>query len=218
MAFDLNTNKFKFIGGNLSLDFVNTVSGRSGNINKNKMRNYEDSPRAEKINDYADLLTWCVKAHLMNKTKADRLLLLAEKSLPATEKVLRRALILRESSYRLFKSVIEGWEPEAADVEKLNKELSMARQHQKLIWRENAYVFQWIDDENALDSMLWQIADSTAKMLTTDDTSRIRHCGNDNCNWLFLDTSRNRSRHWCDMKDCGNLTKVRRFRQKQAGV
>ncbi|MBA3694513.1 MAG: CGNR zinc finger domain-containing protein, partial [Acidobacteria bacterium] len=29
------------------------------------------------------------------------------------------------------------------------------------------------------------------------------------------DTSRNRTRQWCDMKDCGNLAKVRRFRAKQ---
>jgi predicted RNA-binding Zn ribbon-like protein len=32
---------------------------------------------------------------------------------------------------------------------------------------------------------------------------------------MFLDTSRNRSRHWCDMKDCGNRAKVSRFRQRQ---
>jgi len=31
---------------------------------------------------------------------------------------------------------------------------------------------------------------------------------------MFLDTSRNGRRHWCDMKDCGNLAKVRRFRQR----
>jgi predicted RNA-binding Zn ribbon-like protein len=31
---------------------------------------------------------------------------------------------------------------------------------------------------------------------------------------LFLDTSRNRSRRWCDMKDCGNRAKVKRHYQK----
>jgi predicted RNA-binding Zn ribbon-like protein len=32
---------------------------------------------------------------------------------------------------------------------------------------------------------------------------------------LFLDTSRNRRRQWCDMQDCGNRAKVQRFRRKQ---
>jgi predicted RNA-binding Zn ribbon-like protein len=44
---------------------------------------------------------------------------------------------------------------------------------------------------------------------------RVRQCGGENCGWLFLDTSRNRSRQWCDMRDCGNLAKVRRFRQRR---
>jgi predicted RNA-binding Zn ribbon-like protein len=40
---------------------------------------------------------------------------------------------------------------------------------------------------------------------------RVRACESDTCQWLFLDTSRNRSRRWCDMKVCGNRSKVRRF-------
>ncbi|MGA2590961.1 MAG: CGNR zinc finger domain-containing protein [Bryobacteraceae bacterium] len=35
------------------------------------------------------------------------------------------------------------------------------------------------------------------------------------CGWMFLDTTRNRSRQWCDMRDCGNRAKVRRFREKR---
>ena len=31
---------------------------------------------------------------------------------------------------------------------------------------------------------------------------------------VLLDTSRNHSRHWCDMKDCGNRAKVKRYYQR----
>ena len=41
---------------------------------------------------------------------------------------------------------------------------------------------------------------------------RIRRCGNLSCSWLFYDDSRNRSRRWCDPRYCGNLIKVRRYR------
>jgi predicted RNA-binding Zn ribbon-like protein len=33
---------------------------------------------------------------------------------------------------------------------------------------------------------------------------------------MFLDISKNGRRQWCDMQDCGNLAKVRRFRQRQS--
>jgi predicted RNA-binding Zn ribbon-like protein len=62
--------------------------------------------------------------------------------------------------------------------------------------------------------MLWLIADSAAEMLTTSDLSRLKQCPGDDCGWLFEDTSKNRRRQWCDMQDCGNLAKVRRFRSR----
>ncbi len=37
---------------------------------------------------------------------------------------------------------------------------------------------------------------------------KVRVCAN--CNWLFLDRSRNSSRLWCDMAVCGNRQKARR--------
>ena len=61
---------------------------------------------------------------------------------------------------------------------------------------------------------LWLIADSATQMLTTGDLSRLRQCGGGDCNWLFKDPSRNRSRQWCVMEQCGNVAKVRRFRSR----
>jgi predicted RNA-binding Zn ribbon-like protein len=45
----------------------------------------------------------------------------------------------------------------------------------------------------------------------------VRECSGDTCGWLFVDTSRNHSRRWCDMEDCGNRAKARRhyLRRKQ---
>jgi len=50
--------------------------------------------------------------------------------------------------------------------------------------------------------------------MLNDELSRVRECANQECHWLFVDRSRNRSRRWCDMAICGNVMKVRRFRQK----
>lgn len=212
---DINTNKFKLIGGSVSLDFVNTVNGRTSNPNKKSGRDYYDAFPSDKLENYADLIGWSLKAGLIKEREAKKLLQLAEAYSPAANAVLKRALNLRESIYRLFKSAMEGWQPLAEDLEKLNRELSIARRHQRLAAANKAFVFEWINGAEALDRMLWRISESAADLLVNGDLTRIRRCVNDVCNWMFLDTSRNRSRHWCVMKDCGNLAKVRRFRAKQ---
>ncbi|HVE57740.1 MAG TPA: ABATE domain-containing protein [Pyrinomonadaceae bacterium] len=215
MSLDINTNKFKFIGGNLSLDFVNTVNGRISNPNKKTGRDYYDAFPSDKMENYADLIGWSLKAGLFDEKEAKNLLLVDENNSQAAETVLKRAFILRESIYRLFRSVVEGWQPEAEDLEKLNRELSVARRHQKLSTAGNGFVFEWINPAEALDGMLWQISESAAELLVNGDLLRISRCLNNVCNWLFLDTSRNRTRQWCVMKDCGNVAKVRRFRAKR---
>ena len=214
MSLDINTNKFKFLGGDLSLDFVNTVNGRISNPSKKSGRDYYDAFASDKLENYADLIVWSLKAGLFDEKEAKKLLPIAEDKSQAANAVLKRAVNLRESIYRLFKSVTEGWQPDAEDVEKLNRELSLARRHQKLSAAENGFVFEWIDRADALDRMLWQISESAANLLINGDLTRIRRCVNDVCNWLFLDTSRNRTRQWCVMNDCGNVAKVRRFRAK----
>jgi predicted RNA-binding Zn ribbon-like protein len=40
------------------------------------------------------------------------------------------------------------------------------------------------------------------------DRSRIRRCEGERCVLLYYDTSRNRSRRWCDMSACGNRAKA----------
>ena len=45
--------------------------------------------------------------------------------------------------------------------------------------------------------------------------SRIRLCHADDCHWAFVDRSRNGSRRWCSMGDCGARAKARAYRERQ---
>ena len=62
----------------------------------------------------------------------------------------------------------------------------------------------------ALERPLWPVLWAAAELLTSADRDRVRACASDPCRWLFLDLSRNRSRRWCSMEDCGNRAKARR--------
>jgi predicted RNA-binding Zn ribbon-like protein len=52
------------------------------------------------------------------------------------------------------------------------------------------------------------LAVSALSLLSGVTMARLRICPN--CNWLFLDRSRNSSRVWCDMAVCGNRRKASR--------
>ena len=70
-------------------------------------------------------------------------------------------------------------------------------------------------NEENLDTMLPPILQSAVDLLVSkNDLERVKQCEGDSCGWLFFDTSRNRSRRWCSMADCGNRAKARRFYQK----
>ena len=44
--------------------------------------------------------------------------------------------------------------------------------------------------------------------------SRLKACPAHDCEWAFYDSSKNRSRTWCNMAVCGNREKARAFRAR----
>ena len=103
----------------------------------------------------------------------------------------------------------------AADLDALNATLARALPHLRIVPEADAYAWNWAGEEDALDSMLWPVARSAGDLLTSDELKRVGECQGDGCGWLFLDMSRNRSRRWCDMGDCGNRAKARRHYHRQ---
>lgn len=203
------------IGGRVCLDFVNTVGGwQYAPIAKEK-DGLTLTARADKLEEYADLLAWSEHAHLLTATEIRVLERSATSNEGGAAMVLRRAHALRAAIHRLCRAVIHHQPPVASDLACLNHELGIAHGHARLVAGKPNFVWEWTDTRQALDQMLWRIADSAAGLLTTGDLSRLRECGGEDCGWLFEDTSKNGRRQWCDMQTCGNLAKVRRFRERQ---
>ncbi len=72
-------------------------------------------------------------------------------------------------------------------------------------------MWTWDADIRALDRMLWPIVSSAIELLTSHDLRRVKECpGAGDCGWLFFDTSKNGTRHWCSMEGCGSRVKMRR--------
>lgn len=205
----------KMIGGRLCLDFANTVGGRRLASTSEKKGGTDYVVREDRLTDYFDLLAWSLRVGLLTDADANRLMREARRREEAAAAVWKRAIGLREAIYRISAAIAGGKQPRGDDIEILNQELAVAHGRVRLaLGEESQFLWEWIDAKEALDQTLWRIADSAAEMLTAGDMTRLRRCGGEDCGWLFEDTSRNRSRQWCVMKDCGNVAKVRRFRSR----
>lgn len=199
--------EMKFIGGSLCLDFVNTVGGRVAG---------RGIVLRDKLKDYPDLLTWSRLAELSTPHELRCLQRIAERHPARAAAALARAIRLREALFRISKSLLSRSAPQGSDVDVLRKEISIAKAHERLQRTRAGFVWVWDQSDHALDSPIWRVSKSAADLFTSADLGKLRRCSGDECGWMFLDTSRNRTRRWCDMKDCGNRAKVRRFRRKES--
>jgi predicted RNA-binding Zn ribbon-like protein len=192
--------RFEFVGGEPCLDFTNTVGGdRRG------------SPK-EHLHHYVDLVAWGRQGDILNPAQARALLLRAQREPAVAAEVLTEAIELREALYRAFVAVAEGKRPPPSDVERLNRALAEALAHRCVVQNGRGFELGW-DDSDDLRRMLWPVAASAAQLLVDEHRAPVKLCGmseEGSCGWLFVDSSRNASRRWCTMKDCGNRAKARR--------
>lgn len=197
----------ELVGGRTALDFTNTTSGRA-----------TDAP-SEHLHAYADLVEWCVRAELFGPTEARRLLAEAGQRPEDAARALGCAIRLREALYALFVAEVTRTPADPTHLATLNSVLAEGMRHRRLRPSDSTvgYCWAWAGDPDDLDWMLWPIAYSAAEILTSSEVERVKACTGETCDWLFLDVSKNRSRRWCDMGDCGNRAKARRHYHRTKG-
>jgi predicted RNA-binding Zn ribbon-like protein len=190
---------FDLSGGKLCLDFVNTVDHRPTERAK------------ELLATYADLAAWSRQSGILSPREERALAARARRAPEEASRVLERARSLREELFATFSR------RKPAALEELRRILPWV--YRRPVLRSGPdYQLVWEDDPKALDCMLGPIARSAVELLTSTELDRVRVCGAENCDWLFLDESRSRSRQWCDMSVCGNRAKARRFYRRKRSV
>lgn len=193
---------FDISAGQLSLDFANTLDERSS-----------ASPY-EYLNSYYDLVAWSQQAQTITASEAEQLREQAERHPADASRVLQEAIVLREALFRIFSAVAEGESPEDEDLNILNSALSEAMCHVRIVPQTGSFQWDWTANPENLDRVLWPVVRAAADLLTSDELGDTRVCASESCDWLFLDTSKNHSRRWCNMKTCGNRAKARRHYER----
>ena len=129
--------------------------------------------------------------------------------------MLSGAIDLRETIYRIFAAIIASQKPAKDDLSAFNSYLSKTMVLSQIINTQNGFEWDSGGDKSKMDWVLNPVIRSAADLLVSDELKKLKSCSDPACRWLFLDISRNQSRRWCDMKDCGNRAKAKRFYQKK---
>jgi len=204
MDYMSNEIDFDFDSGDLCLDFANTAEMHASQ--------HPD----ELLHDYNDLVNWGQAAGLFPPARAGELRQLAEEHPKEASAVYTSAIRLREAIYNIFSLLSTDQQINSQDLQTLNSAVEQALPHLHLVANPNGFHWDWIDDPQALDQIIWSVARSAAELLTSEVLDRVRQCADEHgCGYLFIDMSRNRSRRWCSMDSCGNRAKASRHYQRQ---
>jgi predicted RNA-binding Zn ribbon-like protein len=191
---------FQLIAGHPALDLVNTLDWR-----------FRKPGPEDLLKRYDDLLRFTQESGMLKPAQARQFRSLAGRS--AGARVLKRCRELREAMAEVFYARLDGRSPTARSLQTLERYFNAARLQQQLRWEEGRLEWDW--RENKADLPLWALSLSASDLMLSAVVDRVRACGNPECRWLFLDTSKNHTRRWCDMKLCGNRMKARRFKAQR---
>jgi predicted RNA-binding Zn ribbon-like protein len=130
---------------------------------------------------------------------------------PASRDDLARAATLREA-LRAHLRANNGEELDPAAVSALEEQARRSGLQVELA----AGTARVVTVAEGLDGAFGAILAAAATAMLEGTWPRLKACAAETCRWAFVDRSPNRSRHWCDMRVCGNREKVRAYRARQA--
>ena len=186
----------------LCLDFTNTAD------------EHPSKPDADLLTSYVRLVEWSVYSDCISSEQGETLLLLAVQHPDKAEEALRFAITVRETLFRVLEAAADNRKPDTSDMRAFNEILAKAMSHLHMTPSINNFSWTCALDENDLETMIWPVIWSAAELMTSKDLHYLRECASEDCEWLFLDTSKNHSRRWCSMKECGNRSKARSHYQR----
>jgi predicted RNA-binding Zn ribbon-like protein len=189
-----DSSGFLFVGGDISIDFVNTEMIESGR-------------EVDRISNPQELAAWVAASSLGREFGIP----------PDIEStVYTRAIRLRGALRASYNALIDEQPVPEPALESLNAVLGSAPG--TALHRLSTQTLRHTPHVNlATDAshLPWLLASAGAQLLCSDETKLLRRCANrDHCMLIFLDTSRSHTRRWCSMDLCGNRRKVAAHTQR----
>jgi predicted RNA-binding Zn ribbon-like protein len=196
---------FRIVGGHPALELVNTVSPRVAGGAADE-QDYIGVP--------GELLAWSRRTGLLDDSEVAAVAA-AWRSAPATaEQALHATIEIREAVYTVLARRDESAEVAAA-LELLTLRWSAAAARSVLV--PGGAVAELVVGTSPALMIPDRLVAASVDLVRTVDLRQLRACPIDDggCGWLFLDQSRNGSRRWCSMEDCGTRAKIRKLGERR---
>lgn len=188
------------VGADLALDFCNTASGRGG-------------PEArEHLQAARHVVDWAAHAGVLTDEARDEELARLDEIGPD---LLDQATTTRDCIHRCGTALAAGRQPDPADLDLLGRQHAANLATARLAPQDGGYGWAWAPADGPVQAILGPIVLSALLLLTRKDLTRVKECPGNHCGWLFFDTTKNKTRRWCDMSVCGNRAKQTRHVQRR---
>ena len=188
--------QLSLLAGSIALDFSNTVSGQGTRFEIDHMTGVDAFG------------VWLRHVGLLDGPDS------LSNPIDNNPAAFRNVLALRDAVNGIGTALTTGSTPAEDDLATLCR-IAGSSLSQLRLERRDSPDFAWaVPSTASLEALLARLALDAIDILRFSDLSRLRRCQGEDCGWLFLDTSKNGKRRWCDMTVCGNRAKARRHRAK----
>ena len=198
----------RLIGGARVLDFINTTNGRRPGT---ALKIVE-----ERLTSFQFFFEWALHASLVSAQEFEAYKSMVFESPISYQPDLDAIIAFRERVYGVFYTL--SLRQPAADeaLEQINRAFQ-----QGVTWRvlhsvEGAPAWAWkvcASPQELTAMLLGRLAIEATQLLVSGDLPALRSCSCTDCDWVFLDISKNKQRKWCQMSVCGSREKLSRLKQ-----
>jgi predicted RNA-binding Zn ribbon-like protein len=188
----------RIVGGNLALDFANTRGGpRYG------------PATTEWLSSYEDFAAWSIRVGIADPGDPRD----EDATRPAALAAFARVQACRDDIYEIFSALADSSAPPAPALRRIQFAYVEALANAQLLGDAQGGAWKW-DSGSGLLAPLWPIVAAAVELLTDGPADDIKPCHG--CRFLFVDHSKNSSRRWCSMDDCGKAAKIARYLQRRS--
>lgn len=198
----------RLIGGAVVLDFLNTCNGRRPDTSLEQVQ--------ERLNSFGFFFEWAQHAGLITPEEHARWQAFAAGQQELLEPMLDAVKALREAMFVIFHTLAQRHALDAQALQPLNTVLQRTMSYRFLTTEDGQPRWVWKACQSAEDVttvLIGRLADQAQELLTGADLMHLKSCSSSECDWLFLDSSKNKQRKWCQMSVCGSREKLQRTRQ-----
>jgi predicted RNA-binding Zn ribbon-like protein len=185
----------------VGLAFVNTLETERGRW-------------VDRLSSIDVALHWLRDHELLHEDALRDRLASAHADRAAGDRDLARLARTRAAMRELTDATVERRPPDSRQLDRINRALRTPYTY-VLVPAADGVSLDHRHEGDPLEGAMARLVESIAREVSQGRPDRLRVCANDECRWVFLDTSRSGRRKWCDMSTCGNRAKVARHRERR---